>query len=72
MQNDVILKWKHLRGEVNSQWAHVSEDDLDRVDGKRGNLVTLLENHYGWARTRAEREVDLLITGFEARLRRAS
>jgi uncharacterized protein YjbJ (UPF0337 family) len=72
MQDDVLRNWKHLRGEVRSIWASVTADDLDRVDGRRHKLVNLLEHRYGLARTRAEREVDMLLTALDDRLRKAS
>lgn len=72
MQNDVLRNWKHLRGEVSSQWAHVNEEDLNRVDGQREKLVSLLEHNLGLARRRAEREVDLLVVDLETKLKRAS
>ncbi|HYR83185.1 MAG TPA: CsbD family protein [Terriglobia bacterium] len=73
MHKDVLReKWKHFRSELNDQWAELTSNDLDRVDGKRDNLVVILEHRYGYARRRAEREVDLVVSEFEAKLRRAS
>ena len=54
------------------QWKHLTPDELDRVQGKRDHLVALLERRYGYARRRAEREVDLFVNEFADRLRRAS
>ena len=73
MDKDVLrAKWKQCRNELNYQWTELSSNDLDQVDGKRDNLVFLLEHRYGYARRRAEREVDLVVSEFEDRLRRAS
>jgi uncharacterized protein YjbJ (UPF0337 family) len=73
MQSDVLAaKWKQFRNEINSQWADLSSDEVDRVDGQRGNLVFLLQRKYGFARRRAEREVERVVTEFEDKLRRAS
>jgi len=72
MQQDLIqAKWKHFRNEITDHWTELSPDDLDRIDGRRDNLVGLLESRYGYARRRAEREVERVVTEFEARLRRA-
>jgi hypothetical protein len=57
---------------VNHHWTQLSSDDLDRVDGQRDNLVYLLERRYGYARRRAEREVERVVNEFEDKLRRAS
>jgi len=73
MYQDVLwTKWKHFRSEINDQWTELSSDDLDRIDGRRDNLVVLLESKYGYARRRAEREVERVLTEFEDKLRRAS
>ena len=73
MQIDVLrAKWKQFRNEVNRHWAQLSPDDIDGIDGKCDNLVCLLERRYGYARRRAEREVERVVMEFEDRLRRAS
>lgn len=73
MHQDVLrARWKQFRNELNYQWKQLTADELDRVDGRRDNLVFLLENRYGYARRRAEREVDLFVNEFADRLRRAS
>ena len=73
MQSDVLrAKWKKFRNEVNYHWAQLSSDDLDRIDGQRDNLVFLLERRYGFARRRAEREVERVVSEFEDKLKRAS
>jgi uncharacterized protein YjbJ (UPF0337 family) len=73
MHGDVLrTRWKHFRNEINAHWAELSSDDLDRIDGRRDNLVVLLESKYGYARGRAEREVERVVTDFELKLRRAS
>ena len=70
---DVLrAKWKQFRNEVNCHWTELGSDDLDRIDGTRDNLVVLLERKYGYARRRAEREVERVVTEFEDKLRRAS
>jgi len=69
---DVLqTRWKHFRNEINHHWTHLTADDLDGINGRRDNLVILLESKYGYARRRAEREVERVVTEFEDRLRRA-
>lgn len=73
MHKDVLrARWKQFRNEINYHWKELSADDLNRVDGKRDNLVLLIERRYGYARRRAEREVDLVVNEFADRLRKAS
>jgi uncharacterized protein YjbJ (UPF0337 family) len=44
----------------------------DQINGRRDNLVVMLESRYGYARRRAEKEVERVVTEFEDKLRRAS
>jgi len=73
MNQDVLsTRWKQFRSELNYQWKQLTSDDLDRVQGKRDHLVVLLERRYGYARRRAEKEVDLFVREFADRLHKAS
>lgn len=58
--NDDILggMWKQLKGQVKQQWGKLTDDDLDRISGKRDEVVGLIQERYGWEKTRAEAEVD--------------
>jgi uncharacterized protein YjbJ (UPF0337 family) len=73
MHHDVlVVKWRQFRKELSHHWQQLSPDELDGIEGKRDNLIVLLERRYGYARRRAEREVEQFVTEFEDRLRRAS
>jgi len=73
MQHDFLRsKWKHFRNEINSRWTELTSDDLDQINGRRDNLVVLLESRCGFARRRAEREVERVVKDFEDMLQRAS
>ena len=73
VQDDFIgAKWKQFRKEINYHWNQLSSDDLDRIDGRRDHLVVLLESKYGYARRRAEREVERVVAEFVDKLRKAS
>jgi uncharacterized protein YjbJ (UPF0337 family) len=73
MQHDVLRsKWKQFRSEINYYWTELTSDDLDQINGRRDNLVVLLESRYGFARRRAEKEVERVVGEFEDKLRRAS
>lgn len=51
-------KWKQIRGDVKKWWGELTDDDLDRVEGDRDKLIGFVQERYGYARGRAEREVD--------------
>lgn len=59
MNTDILAgKWKQLKGEIKEQWGDLTDDELNRIDGQRDKMVGLLQEKYGYARDRAERELD--------------
>jgi uncharacterized protein YjbJ (UPF0337 family) len=50
--------WKQVRGEAKSQWGKLTDDELDQVAGERDKLLGLLQEKYGYAKSRAEQEID--------------
>ena len=73
MQQDVLsAKWKQFRNEIRYHWNQLASEDLDRINGRRNHLVILLERKYGYARRRAEREVERVVAEFVDKLRKAS
>ncbi|MBX7250458.1 MAG: CsbD family protein [Candidatus Promineofilum sp.] len=58
--NDDVLggMWKQLKGKVKQQWGELTDDDLDRISGKRDEVVGLVQERYGWKKEKAEMEVD--------------
>jgi len=72
MFHDVLrTRWKQFRNELNYQWKHLTSDEIDGVQNP-DHLVVLLERRYGYARRRAEKEVDLFVRDFADRLSKAS
>jgi uncharacterized protein YjbJ (UPF0337 family) len=66
MNADVLKgKWKQLRGEVKTWWGNLTDDDFDQIDGERDKLVGRLQERYGYARERAEAEVDRRLRDYE-------
>jgi uncharacterized protein YjbJ (UPF0337 family) len=49
--------WKQLKGKVRQTWAEITDDDFDRIAGKKDELVGKLQEKKGIARDEAEREV---------------
>jgi uncharacterized protein YjbJ (UPF0337 family) len=66
MNADVLKgKWKQLRGEVKTWWGNLTDDDFDQIDGERDKLVGRLQERYGYAKERAEAEVDQRLRDYE-------
>ena len=64
--NDILQgNWKQLHGQVKEWWGKLTDDDLTKVDGKRENLVGVLQTKYGYAKERAETEVNARLAEWE-------
>ena len=58
MNTDVLRgNWKQLRGRVKETWGKITDDDLDRIEGKTDRLLGVLQERYGYARDKAEAEL---------------
>ncbi|AKJ26840.1 CsbD family protein [Caldimonas brevitalea] len=49
--------WRQLKGKAIEQWGKLTDDDFDRMDGKREQLVGRIQEAYGIGRDEAERQV---------------
>lgn len=50
--------WKQMRGVVKQQWAKLTDDDLDKVAGKRDQLVGKIQHSYGIGKEEAEKQLN--------------
>ncbi|MFN7984589.1 MAG: CsbD family protein [Vicinamibacterales bacterium] len=50
-------QWKQLKGEVKSRWGKLTDDDLTQSEGNYDKLLGRIQERYGYARDRAEREM---------------
>jgi uncharacterized protein YjbJ (UPF0337 family) len=51
-------KWHQMKGEVKAKWGKLTNDDLDQINGNLEKLIGRLQERYGYARERAEKEVN--------------
>jgi len=49
--------WKQLKGKVKEQWGKLTDDELDRLEGRRDQLAGAIQKRYGVAKDEAERQV---------------
>ncbi len=64
--NDILEgNWKQMHGQVKEWWGKLTDDDLTKIDGKRENLVGVLQTCYGYAKEKAETEVNTRLAEWE-------
>jgi uncharacterized protein YjbJ (UPF0337 family) len=51
-------RWKQARGQAKEWWGKLTDDELDRIEGKKDKLVGALQAKYGYTKEQAESEID--------------
>lgn len=51
-------QWKQLKGAAKKQWGKLTDDELLQIEGNVDSLVGLVQERYGYAKERAQEEVD--------------
>jgi len=73
MNEDILQgKWKQVRGEIQSLWGRLTNDDLDRIQGSSAKLAGKLQERYGYSRQEAERAVADFLDGIQDKLEASS
>ena len=50
--------WMQFKDKVRKNWAKLTDEDLTRIGGRRGELVKCLQARYGFSKNEAEREIE--------------
>jgi uncharacterized protein YjbJ (UPF0337 family) len=59
MNEDIFKgKWNQFKGNAKKQWGNLTDNDIARAEGSYDEFVGVLQERYGWERSRAEREVE--------------
>jgi hypothetical protein len=61
-----------LQGEILRRWEQLTSTDIEECGADRSGLINLLQARYGYAKRRAEKEVELFLGDFQERLRMAA
>lgn len=56
--DQITGKWQQFKGNVKEKWGKLTDDDLTAIAGKRDQMVGKLQERYGYAKERAEKELD--------------
>ncbi len=55
--NPVEGDWKQMKGKVKEKWGKLTDDDLTAIAGRRDQLEAKIQEHYGYAKDKARREI---------------
>ncbi|HXH13030.1 MAG TPA: CsbD family protein [Alphaproteobacteria bacterium] len=69
MNTDILEgRWRQMRGDLRSWWGKLTDDDLERIGGKKDRLIGVLQEKYGYTRETAQQEVDRRFREYEQRM----
>jgi uncharacterized protein YjbJ (UPF0337 family) len=60
-------QWRQMRGELRSWWGRLSDNDLEKVAGKKDRLIGMLQEKYGYTREAAQQEIDRRLREYDDR-----
>lgn len=62
MNSDTIKgTWKQFKGKLREAWGDMTDDELDRFEGQREQLVGALQKKYG----QAKEEIESRLSNYE-------
>ena len=66
MNKDILAgKWKEMKGRVKEQWGKITDDELDRAEGRAEQMVGLLQQRYGYTKEKAQDEYDRFMNQYQ-------
>ena len=57
-EDEMKGKLKQAKGRIQSRWGELTDDEVERMEGDREELIGKVQERYGYSREQAEREVD--------------
>lgn len=49
--------WKQFKGKIKEQWGKLTDDELDKIAGRREQLSGRIQEHYGVTKDEAEKQI---------------
>lgn len=56
--NRIEGNWKQFKGKAKEKWGDLTDDDLDKINGKRDQLEGIIQERYGIAKDQAKKDID--------------
>jgi uncharacterized protein YjbJ (UPF0337 family) len=54
----VERNWKHLKGKIKEKWGNLTDDEIDKIEGRRDQLESKIQERYACTREIACRDID--------------
>jgi uncharacterized protein YjbJ (UPF0337 family) len=72
MNTDIFEgRWRQMRGDLRLWWGRLSDNDFEKIAGRKDRLIGMLQEKYGYTREAAQQEVDRRFKEYDERMRAA-
>lgn len=59
MNKDILEgKWRQFKGEMQSRWGDLTDDQLEEIDGDTEKLIGQIQENQGIAREEAKKQIE--------------
>ncbi len=58
-------RWGEMKGMARQKWGDLTDDELDKIEGNREELVGTLQRKYGIGKEEAEKQADEFANSME-------
>ena len=65
-------RWRQMQGDLRSWWGRLSDNDFEKIAGKKDRLIGMLQEKYGYTREAAQQEMDRRFREYDERTRTSS
>jgi uncharacterized protein YjbJ (UPF0337 family) len=73
MNKDILKgKWAQVKGDVRGWWGKLTDLDVDQIQGDIDKFIRKLQEHYGYGREQAEKELNDFLTRPDGQRRRTA
>ena len=70
MNWDVVQgNWKQMVGKAKERWGDMTDNDWERMDGRKDQLTRAIQEKYGITRDEANRQIDEWATNLKDEIR---
>jgi uncharacterized protein YjbJ (UPF0337 family) len=60
-QQTISGKWQEIKGEIRTQWAKLTDDDLEKAKGNVESIAGLIQQKYGHAKEATKEKLNELM-----------
>jgi len=73
MNKDILKgKWTQVKGDVRGWWGKFTDDDVTQIQGDAEKMIGKIQERYGYARDKAEKELNDFLNAPEGQRRRTA